>query len=250
MTRTRAFDLQWRIAGDGTGRAELEAKAQELERASGRKLVEFLGWLPESELPALYNDCDLCVAPGRSAMDCMACGTPVIAMGSRGYVGLLDESRCLDGMHGNFGGWSEQQESSAEAIFADIDSVIYDDQRLTRLGELGRTLVNAWFSQSDLDQRLLSCYQLVVGSSSGYRGQHYLKVERDGFAFSSQEVPARLASGWSCVRASNRQVDCFSNGSLKVAFQLEEGGKFYVASDSLDFKNPPRDSARWGAALP
>lgn len=70
------------IAGDGPLRDELEAKAETIDAE-----VEFLGYVPGDELPALYRGARLTVLPsinqqeafGITLLESMACGTPVLA---------------------------------------------------------------------------------------------------------------------------------------------------------------------------
>lgn len=246
MMRTRAFDLHWWIAGDGTCRAEMEARAAELDRAAVRRLVEFCGWLPEQELARFYNRCHLCVAPGRCALDCLACATPVVAVGSRGYVGLLDEQRCLDGMHGNFGGWTGRAETWPGAMFEDIDSVVYDDERLARLGHLGQRLVASWFSQDEMDRRLLACYRLIAGKVPAEAADRaFVRIEREAFGFADPAQPDRLAPGWSFQQGEDRRVEILPGGIARVSFRLAEADKFYLTNDAADFSRPPRDEAGW-----
>jgi glycosyltransferase involved in cell wall biosynthesis len=61
-----------------------EAIFQEVERLSLKGRVFFLGYVPEEDLPALYNLADLFVFPsfyegfGLPPLEAMACGTPVV----------------------------------------------------------------------------------------------------------------------------------------------------------------------------
>jgi len=69
------------IAGDGPLRAELEAEASRLKIA-GR--VQFLGFVNQSQLPALYRSADVMVLPSEYdpcpvvVCEAMLCGCPVI----------------------------------------------------------------------------------------------------------------------------------------------------------------------------
>ena len=87
--------------------AQLRTLAQEL--GIGEK-VNFLGSLPQEELPYYYNAADVCVVPsyyesfGLVALEAMACGTPVIArrvggllnLVRDGYTGYLIPWHCPD----------------------------------------------------------------------------------------------------------------------------------------------------------
>jgi len=72
-------DAQLVIGGKGRDRAQLEALSQTL----GLGGVEFLGFVPETDLAELYASAALMVFPSRygfglSSLEAMACGTPVV----------------------------------------------------------------------------------------------------------------------------------------------------------------------------
>jgi glycosyltransferase involved in cell wall biosynthesis len=75
-------DVKLLIAGDGPNRAMLEGLA---DRIGVRDRVEFLGSVPQAQLPAYYNAADaMILASEREGwanvlLESMACGTPVIA---------------------------------------------------------------------------------------------------------------------------------------------------------------------------
>lgn len=82
--------LTLRIVGGGPSEGDLRARVAELGLA---ERVEFLGHLPERELPAFYRSVDVVAVPslptptwleqfGRVAVEAMASGTPVVASAS------------------------------------------------------------------------------------------------------------------------------------------------------------------------
>lgn len=84
--------LRYRIAGSGGDQTRLER----LALASGvAGLVEFLGAVPASQLPALYAEADLFAMPstgegfGISFLEAMACGTPALGLDGDGSVDPL-----------------------------------------------------------------------------------------------------------------------------------------------------------------
>ena len=77
-----APDTRYVIAGDGDDLPRLQALAS---RLGVRRAVSFAGPVPDGELPAYYNACDLFVMPSRREgfgivfIEALACGKPVIA---------------------------------------------------------------------------------------------------------------------------------------------------------------------------
>lgn len=75
-------DAKLIIGGQGPLRAELE---EQVQRAGLSKNVEFLGFVPDATLPAVYAAADLSIVPssalegfGLISLESLACGTPVL----------------------------------------------------------------------------------------------------------------------------------------------------------------------------
>jgi glycosyltransferase involved in cell wall biosynthesis len=90
-------DLPWRlvIAGDGSGRAEVEAA---LERAVPGRAC-FLGTLEARQLASTYAACDLYAWPavneayGMSLLEAQAAGVPVVSVATRGVPDVVLDGR-------------------------------------------------------------------------------------------------------------------------------------------------------------
>jgi glycosyltransferase involved in cell wall biosynthesis len=75
--------LPLKIVGEGPLRSRLE-------RSAGSN-IEFLGWVDESALAALYGGCQALIFPGEEdfgivPLEAQACGRPVIAYGKGGVL--------------------------------------------------------------------------------------------------------------------------------------------------------------------
>ncbi len=101
-------DARLHIVGDGPYRGELEAQAK---RLGGR--VEFVGRVPNAELPGYYNGCDVFAIPSFGVeglpmveLEAMSSGKPVVASDiggipsviSDGVNGLLFKPKDVDGL--------------------------------------------------------------------------------------------------------------------------------------------------------
>jgi phosphatidyl-myo-inositol dimannoside synthase len=107
--RKRVPDAQLLIAGDGSGRQALQQLARRHAPGSG---IEFLGFVPDDALPALFRRTHVLAMPSRGEgfgltyIEAMRCGIPVVAsihdaapeINLHGVTGLnvdLDDPRAL-----------------------------------------------------------------------------------------------------------------------------------------------------------
>jgi glycosyltransferase involved in cell wall biosynthesis len=111
-----------------------------------------LGAIPNQEMPSILREMDVAVFPNRCeggtnlvAMECMACGLPVILARNTGHLDLMDEENCfalehqspLEGYGAGFGvvaGWGE---SSVEEVVENLELVFAGRSEARRRGQLG-----------------------------------------------------------------------------------------------------------------
>lgn len=141
--RARVPGARYAVAGVGR-RAELEA----LARAAGvADAVRFLGFVPESDLPALYNAVDLYVGVSRyhellvegfgiSLVEASASGLAVLGGRSGGVPEAVRE--------GETGLLVEADD--AEAVAAAMVRLLEDDGLRRRLGAAGRRAVESYYN--------------------------------------------------------------------------------------------------------
>jgi hypothetical protein len=248
VKETKAFDIVWLVVGNGTLRTDLEASASEINFLAGREIIIFMGWQNEESLARLYNACHLTVGPGRCVIESMACGTPAVAVGSKGYVGLIDKSSFTKGVYENFGGFGSKHDfHRADAMFSDIDRVIYDDHTLYSLGHLSEQTVKTFFRQKDLDDRLLRLYHLCCAFPPQKLCEENIWVDLSypALSFSDINDSNSLSRAWAFPR-NNKQFDLSisEDGYLMVDCEMLENDKFYLVNDSAGFSAPPLDVLR------
>ena len=146
-------DLVYLIAGMGREEARLRSLAESLQV---KDRVRFAGFVPESDLPSVYNLCEVFVMPNRvtegtrlegdvegfgiSFVEAGACGKPVVAGRSggageavlEGTTGLLVDPR------------SESEVAEA------IGRLLENPQEARRLGEAGRCRAESMFDWDHL----------------------------------------------------------------------------------------------------
>ena len=149
---SRAYLL---LVGDGVVRATLEVAARE-KRLEGAR---FLGFRNQTDLPALYELCDVFVLPstnepwGLVVNEAMAIGKPVVVSDAVGCAADL----VIDGQNGFV-----FPAGQVEALAAALWNVLADPARAERMGNASRTIIASWSFQQDVDG-LRSALHAVVG---------------------------------------------------------------------------------------
>jgi phosphatidyl-myo-inositol dimannoside synthase len=144
---------RYAVAGVGPRRAELDRIAGE---AGIRHAVEFLGFVPDDDLPALYNAADLYVGVSRyhdllvegfgiSLVEASASGVAVVG-GRSG--GVPDAVR--DGETGIL-----VDPENPEAVAAGISRLLGDDALRERMGAAGRRAVETYYNWDRVSRDLM-----------------------------------------------------------------------------------------------
>jgi N-acetyl-alpha-D-glucosaminyl L-malate synthase BshA len=151
------------MCGDGPERADAEALAVKLEVAES---VRFVGKQPQTQVREYLSVADLLLLPSQSesfgltALEAMACETPVIATRVGGIPELVEDKGCgflfeigdVDGM--------------AEAALR----VLGDDAERERLGRRGREIAVSRFTSERIIPQYEELYSRVVREAAAKRG--------------------------------------------------------------------------------
>ncbi|WP_342388739.1 glycosyltransferase family 4 protein [Salinicoccus bachuensis] len=156
-------EVEFMIVGDGTLKGEvLEDFKEIIDKSPGGHKLNFLGWKEDKELNKAYNSCDIVVAPGRCVIEAMACGKPVIAVGSKRFIGLIDGESWQYGVYNNFGGYGRKFEDYTDgSIEKDLDFLAYEENR-KQVGEFSQMIANEFYKEEDINQRLRMLYSMVI----------------------------------------------------------------------------------------
>src|SRR5699024_9891921 len=95
------------VIGEGTYLNEFKNICKSLLENT-QHTINLKGWLVDEDLKNAYLDNDIIIAPGRAAIEGMASGKPVIAVGSKKYIGVIDQENWQFGVYNNFGGTGEK----------------------------------------------------------------------------------------------------------------------------------------------
>ncbi len=154
----RDIEAHLLIVGDGPMRQEWEALAAEL---SLTERVTFLGHVPDAELPAYYQACDIFVLPsthrsetwGAVQIEAMACGKPVVCteLGTgTSYVNLHDETGLV------------VPPGDSATLAKAINQLLADPDLRRRLGEMGRQRAEKEFSKERMIEETAALYERLL----------------------------------------------------------------------------------------
>jgi glycosyltransferase involved in cell wall biosynthesis len=133
------------FAGDGPLRQQLEAEAAALGVAAR---VHFLGFVNQSQLPAVYKSADLMVLPSEYepfavvVNEAMCCGCPVIASDHVGAARDLIAPVCPEFIFAC---------GDVDALAALLKKAVADPARLQALGERGAAHMQTWSPERNID---------------------------------------------------------------------------------------------------
>ena len=209
--------IHWQVVGQGT---QLDAFAEQVEALRGENSVSYTGWLQDEALRDAYCQSDAVVAPGRCALEAMSCAVPAIALGSKGYSGLVGASTWQQAVFSNFGGVGSKHESyTAGAVERDLDALMVSAAQRRRLGRFGRQVVRQFFDAGQAHRRLLGFYTLVAAA---HKAQPKAAVAKDEF------VALRLRDlqlDQPDAHTLQLTVHCEPPQGLRFAWYLSRNGK-------------------------
>lgn len=209
--------IHWQVVGQGT---QLDAFAEKVEALRGENSVSYTGWLQDEALRDAYCQSDAVIAPGRCALEAMSCAVPAIALGSKGYSGLVGPETWQQAVFSNFGGVGNKHESyTAGAVEQDLDALMVPAARRRRLGRFGRQVVRQFFNAGQAHQRLLGFYTLAVAA---HKAQPRARVPASEFvALRVRNLTLNQPDAHTLKLA----LDCEPAEGLRFAWYLRRNGK-------------------------
>ncbi|SDB93454.1 Glycosyl transferases group 1 [Raineyella antarctica] len=149
--------LRLLIAGDGEGRAAVEARAQAVNARHGRTVIQPLGFQLDSA--PVYSAADIVLGMGSSAIKGMAHAKPLVVHGEAGFWKVLDETTAHDFLHA---GWYGHGGDGARDLVTALTRLVESPALRHRLGAYGRNLVIDRYDASRAAAHLATIYSDTV----------------------------------------------------------------------------------------
>lgn len=152
-------NLRLIIIGTGREEKQIQKCIEETEKKIGKTFTRFLGI--QSDPRPFYAMSDLIVGTGRVALEAMACERPVIAAGSRGFLGLI-HPHDNTGWYYYFGDHKHLYNCTKENMLQAIKSfLLLPFEARFRIGKESRDLVMRFFNNTMVVSELLHIYQVL-----------------------------------------------------------------------------------------
>lgn len=253
LLEEEAFHSNWIIAGEGTEIDTLKRVAKQLALKANREVVHFLGWQNKENLVHLYGQSDIFVGPGRSTIEAMSFGLPSIAIGSKGYVGLIDSTNVLHGVYTNFGGDLTGKALDSSALSYDVQRVLkMDKDDFSVLKDISQSTVQTFFELETLNNKLINTYTLFASKKS-VATQDFEKslfLEQEGLSLKSNtlsktfEVSSEAnytVSGfiYNQMNETNSSIITFDFGQGKMSSKEFEKNNLYISKKTGYFRYLP-----------
>jgi peptidoglycan/xylan/chitin deacetylase (PgdA/CDA1 family)/glycosyltransferase involved in cell wall biosynthesis len=158
------------VVGGMRGAEEFPAVVAAANQRLGGEWVRYLGH--QDDVRTALHAADVVIGAGRSAMNALAVGRPVVAHGETHYVGVVGEETAEECRRTNFGDSGARRPTDPERMAADIVALLRDPERQCRLAEWGRAFVERHYDVKDTWQRT----QVVYRSARAARAPHRIPV--------------------------------------------------------------------------
>jgi glycosyltransferase involved in cell wall biosynthesis len=144
------------FVGDGATKQRAENLARKLNVS---RHVVFEGFVPYDKISKYYQRCDIVVVPsvwqepfGRSAIEAMACGKPVIATKAGGIPEVI-----ADGKTGFI-----VEPANSKAIANAIAVLLGDEEMRLKMGEQGKKIADEKYNAETVAKRVLIVYENIL----------------------------------------------------------------------------------------
>jgi len=162
--------LQLVIVGGGTQYERMRTSAEQANQAAEEDYIHLLGEL--TNLRSIYSLADCVIGTGRVALEAMACKSSVIALGSKGYLGMIKEDNFDHAWRSWFGDHEPLADWSEDTLSKEIQQVLaLTEEARQENGWIGRRFVQEKFDIKNITEKLLDLYWSVRKSKTELHGE-------------------------------------------------------------------------------
>lgn len=152
----RVQNLKVVMVGSGNLLDMVKEKAAGINSSIGQNTVIVTG--SRTDINKFTALADLFIGFGRSSLEALSAGKPLILAGNEGYIGILDENSLDAAVKSNFSGRGKSKAES-ESMKNDIVNILQmSEEEKSKLGGFGRSLIENSYSVKRMVQDNIEVY--------------------------------------------------------------------------------------------
>lgn len=155
-------DLRLIVVGDGNQSLQLRLLADRIHKEAGQPFIHMAG--ARTNIRDYYAAGDVVVGTGRVAMEAMACGKPVLAVGNHGYIGTVDAASFAAARDSNFGDHGSLRKPTKELIGQALGELLREPGTLGRIAAESRELARRSFDIRTVAARTREAYEAALSA--------------------------------------------------------------------------------------
>ncbi|MCS7461535.1 glycosyltransferase [Paenibacillus doosanensis] len=162
--REQAFaSLRLMIVGAGSEAGKIEALVEQTNAAADEPFIHLLG--DSLNMCALYSSSDCVIGTGRVAVEALACKTPVIAVGTHGYFGIVQPENYESAWRLWFGDHKSKHPLSQWMLKEHLNEVLnLAPQTREEWGWVGRKYIESYYHIEAAASSTLNVYDQLLAS--------------------------------------------------------------------------------------
>jgi len=148
------------VAGDGPEMDAIRRLAQQLEYRNHVRFIHLIG--QRSNMADCYRMSDIVVGTGRVALEAMACGKPVLALGTCGFLGWVEPSMYEEAWRCYFGDHQSLRSCNQPLLTQTLRKGLSRQELLHWYGEMGRAWVSDLFDITKVTRAIAGVYRDIL----------------------------------------------------------------------------------------
>jgi peptidoglycan/xylan/chitin deacetylase (PgdA/CDA1 family)/glycosyltransferase involved in cell wall biosynthesis len=151
-------DVELNIVGGMKETEGLEKLIAAAQKKTDSAKISYIGFV--ENIADVYRRSSVVIGSGRVAMEALACGSNVIAVGESNYVGRVTEQTRHVALESNFGDAGANADFSADQAAAEVVSCL--ENKTTNSSDWGRRLIRAEYDVKKISVRVIEAYTKAI----------------------------------------------------------------------------------------
>ncbi|AHV96402.1 glycosyltransferase [Paenibacillus sabinae] len=154
-------DLNLLVTGEGRHSEGIKSLVDVIHKETKGNFIHLLG--NTLNMSSYYSICDVFLGTGRAALEALACCRPVVAVGVKGFVGLVNPGNYRSAWETWFGDHHADEAWSVEKLKTDINRVLdMPVQEKMETGWVNRNLIKEQFNFTRTTDMLMNVYANIL----------------------------------------------------------------------------------------